>query len=219
MGTAGKGLSSHTVKSMLAEEMGDGDGEVNVHDTTAASATAGPRRPAHRIHHRPPTPPPAAMSVDMQALVTALITGITQGNVEAAKAVRDPIPENKTIAGHSVYSHPDGEAFNTKLRCPMFLGVYDEQGKARAAFEIFEGTCTEADRVELNKLQPGVYPGIERNDGVQVDVARRANAGRQRWPDPVGDCGAADVAVARAASPDAGTAEFSAAVARGTRVR
>lgn len=166
-----RGLTPEQRKAMLSEETGDGDGEIDVNEPDPS--------PTPIAEPPPPQPTPAPMPAgapDMQALIAALVTGITQANAGTADAIRDalgnaasmardPIPENKVIPGHSVYSHPLGEAHNTKLRCPMYLGVYDEEGKAKPAFEIYEGTCTEAERVELNKLVPGVYPGIERNDG------------------------------------------------------
>src|SRR4030095_8088346 len=166
-----KGLSPEQRKAMLDEETGDGDGEVVLTDP--------PATPPVSPIAEPPAPPPPSSPSDMQSLIAALVTGIAQANQGTAIAIkealgtaavmaRDPIPENKTIAGHSVYSHPDGEAANTKLRCPMFMGIYDEEGKCRAALEIFGDTCTEVERVALNKLVPGVYPGMDRNDGVKA---------------------------------------------------
>ena len=163
-----KGLPPNVRKSMLDEALREGDGEVidtpmPVIDTPTGvvAAVAAP-----------------TVTPDMASLIQALVTGITQANAGTAEAIRDalsnaatmarePIPENKVDPGHSVYSHPDGDQVTprTALRCPMFLGVYDEEGKSKPAFEIYEDTCTEAERVELNKLVPGAYPGIERNDG------------------------------------------------------
>jgi len=163
----GKGLPPYARKAILAEEMGDGDGEVPIEATVVT--------PPKILE--PAVVPPPPVAPDMAALIQALVTGITQANAGTADAIRealgtaaamarDPIPENATTPGHSVYAHPLGEAHNTKLRCPMYLGIYDDEGQAKPAFEIYEDTCTEAERVELNKLVPGVYPGIERNDGV-----------------------------------------------------
>lgn len=174
-----KGIPPKTIRSMLQEEMGEGNGEVD-EPPNEPTPDPEPGEPKPPVSDPPPSqPPPQPISSDMQALVSALVTGITQAQASSADAIKDalgnaaamarqPIPENDTIAGHSVYSHPNGEAFNTKLRCPMYLGIYDEHGNAKPAFEIYENTCTEVERVELNKLRHGVYPGIERNDGVKA---------------------------------------------------
>jgi hypothetical protein len=165
-----KGLPGHVRKAMLDEELGDGDGEV-VMDTPRVEP------PAPEV--QPPAPVPA-MPMDVQPLMQAFLTAMTQANVSTAEAIKEalgnattlartPIPENPIDPGKSVYSHPDGDLVTprTPLRCDMFLGLYDDEGVAKPAFEIFEDSCTEAERVELNKLQPGVYAGIERNDGVR----------------------------------------------------
>jgi len=159
------GLSKSQRSAMLSEEIGDGDGEVVEVDEPSRPTTPPSPPPIvpPELEHK--EPPPPAPPTDVNALIQALVQGIQGGLSNAAAMARDPIPENKTIVGISVYSHPLGEAHNTKLRCPMFLGVYDEEGKVKTALEIFEDTCTENERVELNKVQPGVYPGIERNDG------------------------------------------------------
>jgi len=175
-----KGIPAKTIRAMLQEEMGDGTGEVETPDEPPTPKEPGEPKPP--ISEPPPTqPPPPPISSDMQALVSALVTGITQAQASSADAIKDalgnaasmarePIPENKIDPGKSVYSHPDGDAKTprTKLRCPMFLGIYDEHGAAKPAFEIYEDTCTEVERIELNKLRHGVYPGIERNDGVKA---------------------------------------------------
>lgn len=123
--------------------------------------------------------PPVEPQTDMQALVAALVAGLTQANAGTAQAIkealsdasvmaREPIPENKQATGISVYSHPEGDLKHprTKLRCPMFLGVIDpETMKVVPAFEIFEDTSTEFERVSLNQLRTGSY-FIERNDDI-----------------------------------------------------
>lgn len=85
---------------------------------------------------------------------------------------RAPIPENQVDPGVSVYAHPLGDQKHprTVLRCPMFLGVYDEDGKILPAFEYLEGTLTENERVGLNALQSGTFR-VERNDG-EVGIVR-----------------------------------------------
>ena len=156
---------------MLDEEMGDGDGEVELAALQPAVHPPAPEPVA-------PSPPAPAVTPDMTALIQALVTGITQANAGTADAIRDalgnaaamartPIPENAVDPGHSVYSHPDGDQAHprTTLKCDTFLGIYDDDGVAKPAFEIFEDTCTEDERVLINELKPGVYR-IERNDGI-----------------------------------------------------
>lgn len=119
-----------------------------------------------------------AVPADMSALIQMLAAALNQNGAQTAEAIktaladaavmaREPIPENKVAPGVSVYSKPAGDLKDprTKLRCPMFLGVYDEEGRATAAFEIDEDTSTEPERVLLNTLTPGVVT-VERNDGM-----------------------------------------------------
>lgn len=126
----------------------------------------------------PVTAPAPAAPFDMQAFAQMLAGAIAAGgtaNAETIKAAladattmaRQPIPENQIDPGISVYSHPDGDLKTprTALRCPMFLGVYDEEGKTQPAFEIPEATSTEQERCLLNALTPGEIR-VERNDGV-----------------------------------------------------
>ena len=119
---------------------------------------------------------PAAVPADMSALIQMLASALNQNGAQTAEAIksalseaavmaREPIPENKVSTGVSVYSAPLGDLKQprTVLRCPMFLGVYNEEGKSTAAFEIHEDTSTEVERVFLNQLEPGVVT-ITRND-------------------------------------------------------
>ena len=156
-------------RAMLAEQTGDDDGDVPVKeidgDLYEPDPPQAPPPPLVPPEVQQQDPPPPQPPTDVNALIQALVTGIQGGLSNAAAMARDPIPENKTIPGYSVYAHPLGEAHNTKLRCPMFLGIYDEEGKCKPAFEIYEDTCTEKERVALNEVRPGLYPGIERNDG------------------------------------------------------
>jgi hypothetical protein len=153
---------------MVSEEMGDGDGEV---ETVPLPAPTPPPTP-------PPQPEPApalaaAASPELAALVQALVSGITQANSANITAARNPIHEtylNGGYPGKSVYAHPDGDGVQarTKLRCPMYLGVVDDEGHTTPAFEIFEDVTTEDERRSLNALTPGTYPGIRRNDGIRA---------------------------------------------------
>lgn len=177
-----QGLSAATRAAMLAEELGDGDGEVAEPDLggyipdphileTPPPAPPPPPTP-------PPAPPPTVAGLDMAAFAALLAGAIGQSGVATAQAIkegltdatamaREPIPENKISPGHSVYAHPDGDQKHprTLLRCPMFLGIYDDKGEALGAFELEPGTLTEWEREKLNGLRPGVYQGIERNNG------------------------------------------------------
>lgn len=119
---------------------------------------------------------PAAPQMDLAALVQMLAQAMQQSGLSTAQAIkegladaatmaREPIPENKQDPGISVYSHPEGDLKRprTKLRCPMYLGYYDEDGKIIPAFEYLEGTTTERERVAMNRLSQGTYT-VTRND-------------------------------------------------------
>lgn len=143
-----------------------------------------------------PTVPVAPVAPDMAGLIQMLAAAIQQGNTGTADAIRDGLAANAAMARNpiaetylnggypakSVYSHPDGDLAHprTILRCPMFLGIYNEHGQVAPVFEMFEDVCTERERVLLNTLQAGVFP-VERNDGVtanwQVVEQRDAQGG------------------------------------------
>jgi len=121
--------------------------------------------------------PAPVSALDPTALIQMLTAALQQSGTTTAQAIRDglaqattlarePIPENKIAPGFSVYAHPLGDQAHprTKLRCPMFLGVYDERGRAVSVFEIFQDTCTELERTQLNLLTPGSTM-VTRNDG------------------------------------------------------
>jgi hypothetical protein len=125
----------------------------------------------------PVEPPPVAVqpataavpAVDALALVKMFADAMTQSSRESAMAARNPIPEsylNGGYPGKSVFSHPDGDLLHppTKLRCPMSLSLYTDKGETIPALPIFEDACTEAERIMLNALRPGIYQ-VERNDG------------------------------------------------------
>ena len=114
-------------------------------------------------------PPVAAPSADMSAMFRMFIDSMVEANRQSAKEARHPIPESYLDGGFpeiSVFSHPDGDLKHppTQLKCPMFMGVYDEEGKCHPVFPIIERNCKETDRVMLNQLTPGIYR-VERNDG------------------------------------------------------
>jgi len=147
-----------------------------------------------------PEPTPAAsatpmgLGADGAGLIAGLIAALKDNAsaqtdamkdalAQAATMAREQIPENKVSPGFSVYSHPLGDKAKprTQLRCPMFLGVYNEDGKVMPAFEYEPQTLTEKERVLLNELRPGARPGIERNDGQTAlwRVAEQADANGQ----------------------------------------
>lgn len=162
------GLSAEQRKALVQDQMSDDDVEpIDL--------------PAQAWPSPPPTanvPVAAALpNTDAAALIQMLVQALQQSGADTAQAIRDglasatsmarePIPENKVAPGFSVYAHPDGDQTTerTKLRCPMFLGIYDETGKATPAFEIFHDTCTEKERVALNQVRAGAFM-VERNDG------------------------------------------------------
>jgi hypothetical protein len=171
---------------MLSEELGDGDGDVTEPDPGGyvdEPPTPDEAPPPHLPPLSPtvldaPGPPASAAAFDMQAFAALLAGAMGQSGQATAQAIReglsdatamarDPIPENKISPGHSVYSHADGDQKRprTLLRCPMFLGIYDDKGEALGAFELENQTLTEWERDRLNALRPGVYAGIERNNG------------------------------------------------------
>jgi hypothetical protein len=128
----------------------------------------------------PVVPVAAAAPTDMAALIQMLASAMNQNGQTQATAIKEaladatamartPIPENQVAPGVSVYGHPDGDVRHprTKLKCPMFLSVYDENRKAVGAFEYHPDTLTEWERVHLNKLEPGSF-WVERNDGTRA---------------------------------------------------
>jgi len=173
MGVKQSGLSATERRSMLAEALGDGDGEVD-ETSTAPSAPSAP--PAST-----PAPPVAAafpVTADMVAFATALGQSIVAGLQPAQPQgqTRDPIPEVAVSPDTGIYGNNDQP--RTQLPCPYYMGIYDDEGRVTEAFEIFADTCKESERVELLKLaaRPGVYPRIERADGASASwriVVRR----------------------------------------------
>lgn len=172
MGVKQQGMSKEQTAAMVKDELADEGSE---------PIDLPPSKPADPAPPAVTSPPPAASAtVDVQSLVQMLATAMQQngastaqaikeGLSEASKDARAPILETYSTGGYpeiSVYSHPDGDLVHprTVLRCPMYLGVYDEDGQVKPAFEVFEETSTEQERVVLNALKPGEYR-IERNDG------------------------------------------------------
>jgi hypothetical protein len=114
----------------------------------------------------------------MAGLVQMLAAALQQSGAGTADAIKEglaaqatmsraPIPETYLSGGYpdqGVYNHKDGGAFNTPLRCPMFLGMFTDKGEIIPAFEVISKNCTERERVLFNALTPGAYP-VERNDG------------------------------------------------------
>lgn len=159
------GLTKEQRAAMLADEVDGGD-PIDLPETPILQA----------VLEAQPTPPPAPVAVaaaapamDPMQLIKMLTDALTASNRETALTARNPIPESYLNGGFpakSVFSHPDGDLAHppTKLRCPMFLGVYSNRGEARPAFPIFEDSCRESERVMLNQLREGSFP-VERNDG------------------------------------------------------
>ena len=212
-------------KAMLREEMGEGDGEVVDEPRTAASAataTAGAR--AEPV---PPTPMRSrrrrcarhAARWCRRSSPASRGERIDAEAIERRSATRrdgaQPIPENKIHPGHSVYSHPDGDersAPSCAARCSSASTTRRAWRSRRSKFT--RDTCTEVERVELNKLTArrlSRHRAQRRRDG---DVARRAADRRQRQADATDHRGAADVARAGAVHVDAGSAELPAAAER-----
>lgn len=134
----------------------------------------------------PPSPasvpaPTQTLAPDTTTLIQMLASAIAQsGSMQAdslkdalrdqASMARTPIAETYLSGGYpnrGVFNHPQGGEHNTPLRCPMFLGVYNERGQVTAAFEEVGGNCREDERVLLNQLRPGQF-WLERNDGIKA---------------------------------------------------
>lgn len=124
-----------------------------------------------KVAPAPPAPPAFDMAQFAQMLASALAqSGTEQAQVlrealtGAAAIAREPIPENKVHPDVSVYN-PLGERDNPNpgLRCPMFIGQYDDTGKVAAAWEYIN--TTRAEQEALNGIQPGAYT-VTRNDGI-----------------------------------------------------
>lgn len=164
------GLNAEQRKALIQDQMAD-EGAEPIDLPPSSPATEWPKPPSAA------PPAPTLGGSEAATLIQMLVTALQQSGADTAQAIRDglasatsmarePIPENKVAPGYSVYAHPNGDQTTprTKLRCPMFLGIYNEDGKAVPAFEIFPDTCTENERVALNAVQPGAFH-VERNDG------------------------------------------------------
>ncbi len=152
--------------AMLAGELADDPESVDMDTPEAPAYVKEPAAPA--------VIPAPSMEASIAALIAALTANsamqagaITDALGHATKMAREQIPENKVSPGISVYSHPEGDLkrARTVLRCPMFLGVYNESGTVSPAFEYAPETLTEIERVGLNALVPGIRKDILRNDG------------------------------------------------------
>lgn len=170
------GMSAAERKAMLSDETSDGAEPIDL-----------PVKP-EPSPYAPLVPdvvaaPAAAAPMDMAALVQMLASALGQSGVAQAQAIKDalgsqaalarnPIPETYTAGGYpgkSVFSHPDGDLVTprTELKCPIYMGVYNGDGKVIPVRDIDGKQCTETERVYMNALVPGIYP-VTRNDG---DVA------------------------------------------------
>lgn len=162
------GLDAKVRKAMLADET---DPESEPRDIAPT-----PIPNSHTPEPVPVVAAPVAPQVDVTQLIQMLAAAMQQSGANTAQAIkdgladgmslaRDPIPENKIAPGFSVYAHPEGDQRRprTKLRCPMYLGAYNEYGHAIGVFEIFQDTCKESERVMLNQLTPGDFT-VYRND-------------------------------------------------------
>lgn len=156
--------------AMIADELAeDGVEPVDIAPTPA---------PPSYVSETPVAAAPVAP--DMAALIQMLAGAIAQSGTMNAEAFKDAMGSQSAMArnpiaetylsggypGKSVFSHPDGDDKHprTELRCPMFLGIYDQKGETTPAFEIDGRACKETERVLLNALAPGAYM-VERNDG------------------------------------------------------
>lgn len=187
-------------KSLLAGELSDNPDEFDAPDTVPdAEPTSAPPEPVATPvpESVPELAPPAPPATPENALIMQLVAALAANSRESAQAIKDAlgqattmareqIPENKVSPGFSVYAHEDGDQKHprTVLRCPMFLGVYDEDGKVSPAFEYFPETLTEEERLGLNALKPGARPNMRRHDGakalIRVAETMDSNGGTTR---------------------------------------
>jgi hypothetical protein len=167
------GNDKATRAAMLADQLADEGAEPVDIAPTPVPVSYASETPVVR-------PAAAPVAPDMAALVQMMAEAIAKSgsmNAEAFKdamgsqsaMARNPIAETYLSGGYpgkSVFSHPDGDDKHprTELRCPMFLGIYDQKGETTPAFEIDGRACKETERVLLNALVPGAYM-VERNDG------------------------------------------------------
>lgn len=156
------GLDKTIRVAMLKDELGDGSEPTEIVTPVTAAAV--------------PAPVTVAMPFDMQAFAAVLAQAMAAAGVasagaigDAAKSARTPMPETFLSGGYpeiSAFGHPEGDLARprTELRCPMFLGYYNEDGDVTPAFVIHDDTSTENERVLLNALAPGEM-WIESNSG------------------------------------------------------
>lgn len=165
------GLSAAERKALLQDQMAD-DGAEPI-DLPAAPEPS-PYAPLV------PEVKAAAAPTDMAALVQMLAAALGQSGAATAQAIteamgqqahmaRNPIAETYLTGGYpgkSVFSHPDGDLVTprTELKCPIYMGVYNDEGKVIPVREIDGKQCTEAERVYMNQIAPGRYE-VQRNDG------------------------------------------------------
>lgn len=160
------GLSKEQNKAILADALADEGSEpidLPVSKPIAAAPVAAPAQTndvATLV---------ALLADALKANGAANTDAIKQAMTESAAAARNPMAETYLSGGYpakSVFSHPDGDLAHPRsvLRCPMFLGVYDSDGKTTPAFEVFGDVCTEQERTLFNQLTPGEF-WVERNDG------------------------------------------------------
>lgn len=144
-------------------------------------------------------PAAPALSPDVLALMQTLANALTSNQTTQAEAfqsmmaqmaatmaeqtrlAREPIPENKVAPGVSAFNPKGDRDFpRPDLKCPVFLGQYDDDGKIEAAYPVLEDTSTVEELTLCNQLEQGDAL-IERNDGEIGKVviqARRDGSGK-----------------------------------------
>lgn len=156
----------------LAGELGE---DIDVTEAEAEQAAA-------IVAPAPVVKAPVTMSLtaaDLQAMVTAAVTAAQAGNKDLADAVtmgianaREPIPENKTAPGVSVYN-PLGDAAHPRplLKCEMFFGKQDAKTKqVSRTYPFNDEDLTVYEVIALNTLEPGNHT-IKLHDGTPVKVS------------------------------------------------
>lgn len=139
---------------------------------------------------------PAAPQTDVMALARALAAALNANNTQQTQTLEAILQTQMRLAQNPGGRHsnsdaenprksafnPEGERANPRpgLKCHMYIGQYDDDGKIDAAYPILEDSCTFEEQLLANQLDQGEAT-IERNDnkkGTAIIQARRDGAGR-----------------------------------------
>lgn len=168
-------------------------------DAMHGTETDVPMAPSAKLVSAAPVAAPVsapAPQTDVMALAQALALALNQNNQQQTDALQQILQTQLRLAqnpggrhSNSDQENPRISAFNPKgerefprpgLKCHMYLGQYDDEGKIDAAYPIMEDSCTLEEQELCNQLDQGEAT-VERNDGKTgkaIIQARRDGAGR-----------------------------------------